>query len=58
MKIVFTGAYVGGGGLQWVHVHPPTPQPPPEKKVPLRNVQKRKERSAQKNARSAQIKQN
>ena len=31
-----------GGGVHWVHVHPP-----PGKKVPLRNVQKRRESSAQ-----------
>ena len=36
------GAYAGGG-VHWVHVHPP----PPEKKVPLRNVEKGKESSAQ-----------
>ena len=32
------------GEVHWVHVHPP---PPPGKKVPLRNVQKRRESSAQ-----------
>ena len=36
------GACAGGGGVHWVHV-----QPPPGKKVPLRNVQKRRESSAQ-----------
>ena len=36
---------VRGGGGYWVLVHPPPP--PPGKKVPLRNVQKRRESSAQ-----------
>ena len=40
----FAGAYAGEG-VHWVDVHPPPP--PPGKKVPLRNVQKRRESSAQ-----------
>ena len=39
----YAGAYAGGG-VHWVHVHPPLP--PPGKKVPLRNVQKMRESSA------------
>ena len=42
-KALYTGAYAGGGALG---ARAP-PHPPPGKKVPLRNVQKRRESSAQ-----------
>ena len=36
-------SFAYAGGVHWVHVYPP----PPGKEVPLRNVQKRRESSAQ-----------
>ena len=42
-KNCLSGAYAGGG-VHWVHVHPP---PSPGKNVPLRNVRKRRESSPQ-----------
>ena len=56
------GAYAGGVALGARAAPPPPPSPQPEKKVPLRNIQKRNkvpsDMLAKKNARSAKIRQN